>query len=152
MIIFVEDLLREINILNWYRGEAVKNGDASAVFVQSGKDTQDVMMFYIRGAVNDVLLLANANRVVFRCEYKDDALNFTIEPVRAGREYMKQLLKDAVRQYMVCLVRFLWMKEVRPEWADDSMLPMWRQRVMDAMSAVTAAGNRVRRRAATMGI
>ena len=45
MIIYVEDLLREINILNWYRGEAVKNGDASAVFVQSGKDTQDVMMF-----------------------------------------------------------------------------------------------------------
>lgn len=152
MIIYVEDLLREINILNWYRGEAVKNNDPDATAVQSNADSQDAMRFYIRSAVTEILLLANANRVKFVCEPTNEALVFTIEPVRAGREYMKQLLKDAVRQYMVCLVRFMWMKEVRPEWADDSMLPMWRQRVMDAMSAITAAGNRVRRRTATMGI
>ena len=152
MIIYIEDLLREIDIKNWYRGEASKNGDESAVFVQSGKDTQDVMMFYIRGAVNDVLLMANANRVVFRCEYKDDALNFTIEPLRAGREHLLAVLKESVRLYIVYEARRLWMMNIRPEWADASLREALRLNIREAMNGVTALGNKVRRRAATMGI
>lgn len=152
MIIYIEDLLREIDIKNWYRGEASKNGDESAVFVQSGKDTQDVMMFYIRGAVNDVLLMANANRVVFRCEYKDDALNFTIEPLRVGREHLLAVLKEAIRLYIVYETRRLWMINIRPEWADVSLREALRLNIREAMDGVTAVGNKVRRRCAVMGI
>lgn len=151
MILFVEDLLREIDILNWYRGEAEKNGDPNAVFVQSDKDTQDALLYYLDGAVNDVLLFANPNRVKFTCKHEDDQLKFSIFPVREGREYMLDILKGAIRQYLVFELRRLWMMTVRPEWADDSLRASLRANILEAMNSSTK-GNKVRRRATTMGI
>jgi hypothetical protein len=153
MIVYIEELLREINILNWYRGEAAKNGgDMSAEIVQSDIDEQEAMMGYIKGAVNTVLLLANSNRVEFRCERKDDALHFSIAPVREGKEYLLEVLKEAIRLFLVAEVRLMWMLNIRKEWADATMRDMLIMNIKEAMSAVTSMGNKIRRRATTMGI
>lgn len=151
MILYIEDLYREINILNWYRGEAAKNGDPDAVFVQSNQDTEDALGYHLRSAVVDVLQFANPNRVKFTCKYEDDQLKFSISPVREGREYLLDVLKEAIRQYLVFEVRRLWMMTVRPEWADDSLRASLRANILEAMSSSTK-GNKVRRRATTMGI
>lgn len=151
MILYIEDLLREINILNWYRGEAEKNKEPDAVFVQSNQDTQDALLYHLRNAVNDILLFANPNRVKFTCDYEDDALKFSISPVRDGREYLLDILKESIRQYLVFEVRRLWMMTVRPEWADDSLREPLRANILEAMNNSTS-GNKVRRRATTMGI
>ena len=153
MIVYIEELLREVNILNWYRGEAAKNGgDMSADVVQSDIDEQEAMMGYIKGAVNTVLLLANSNRVEFRCERKDDALHFSIAPVREGKEYLLEVLKEAIRLFLVAEVRLMWMLNIRKEWADATMRDMLIMNIREAMSAVTSMGNKIRRRATTMGI
>lgn len=152
MKLYVEDLLREINILNWYRGEAAKRVDGNADLVQTGDDQQDAMMYYLRKVVTDILLFANANRVKFTCDYNDDAFTFSLSPLREGREYMLDILKEALRQYFVYEVRRLWMMNMRPEWADATLREELRQNIKDAMSAVTSMGQRVRRRATTMGI
>lgn len=152
MILYIEDLFREINILNWYRGEAAKNGDHDAVFVQSNQDTQDALGYHLRNAVVDVLQFANPNRVKFTCKYEDDALKFSISPVREGREYLLDILKEAIRQYLVFEVRRLWMMTVRPEWSDDSLRSSLRANILEAMDNSTSGGNKVRRRATTMGI
>lgn len=152
MILYIEDLFREINILNWYRGEAVKNGDPDAAFVQSNKDTQDALLYHLRNAVVDVLQFANPNRVKFTCDYSDDALKFSISPVREGREYLLEVLKEAIRQYIVYEVRRLWMMTVRPEWADVSLRESLRANILKAMNDSTTTGNRVRRRYAPFGI
>ena len=151
MILYIEDLYREINILNWYRGEAAKNGDPNAVFVQSNQDTQDALRYHLRNVVNDVVQFANPNRVKFTCKYEDDALKFSISPVREGREYLLDVLKEAIRQYLVFEVRRLWMMNIRPEWADDSLRTSLRANILEAMNNSTK-GNKVRRRATTMGI
>lgn len=151
MIIYIEDLFRVINILNWYRGEAAKNGDPDAVFVQSNQDTQDALLYHLRNAVNDVLMFANPNRVKFTCKHENDRLVFSISPVRPGREYLLDVLKESIRQYLVYEVRRLWMMTVRPEWADDSQKGLLRANILDAMNNSTS-GNKVRRRATTMGI
>ena len=152
MIIFIEDLLREINILNWYRGEAAKRTDVNADLVQSDSDQQDAILYHLRNAVVDVLQFANPNRVKFICDYEDDALKFSISPVREGREYMLDILKESIRQYLVFEVRRLWMMTVRPEWADDSLRASLRTNILEAINSSTTGGNRVRRRATTMGI
>lgn len=146
MIIAIGDLLREINILNWYSGEAAKHNDPGAVFVQSDLDEQDAMMYHLGCAVNNVLLLANANRVKFTCMMEDDSLKFELSPLREGREHMKDILKNAIRQYLVYEVRLLWMLTVKPEWVDASLEERYVRNIKDAMSAVTT-GNKVRRRA-----
>ncbi len=146
MIIYIEDLLREINLLNWYRGEAAKRVDENADFVQSDTDQQDALLNHIRNAVTDILLFPNANRVKFTCQHREDALVFDLSPLRVGREHLLEILKEAVRQYIVYEVRRLWMMTVRPEWADASIREELRRNIRDAMSAVTAGGNRVRRR------
>lgn len=151
MIIFIEDLLREINILNWYRGEAAKRTDVNADLVQSDSDQQDALLYHLRNAVNDVLMFANPNRVKFICDYEDDRLVFSISPVREGREYMLDILKESIRQYLVFEVRRLWMMNIRPEWADDSLRASLRANILEAMNSSTS-GNKVRRRATTMGI
>lgn len=152
MTLYIEDLLREINILNWYCGEAVKNSEPDAVFVESNKDTEDALLYHIRNVVTDVMMFANANRVKFTCEYNADCLVFIIEPVRGGREYLLGLLKEAIRQYIVYEVRRLWMMTVRPEWADGSLRESLRANIREVMNNVTAMGNKVRRRCAIMGI
>lgn len=153
MIIYIDELLREVNILNWYRGEAAKNGgDIAADFVQSDADEQEALLYYLKGAVNTVLLLANSNRVRFCCERRDDALFFSIGPVREGKEYLLEVLKEAIRLFLVAEVRRLWMMNIRPEWADATMRDMMIMNIREAMSAATAMGNKIRRRPTTMGI
>lgn len=151
MILFVEDIKREVDILNWYKGEARKHGDSEAVIVQSDADTQDAFMYQLRNAVTDILTFANANRVKFTCEHKDDMLTFSISPLREGREYLLNLLKETIRQYLVYEVRRLWMMEVRQEWADSSLRESLRENIRQVMNDVTSMGKKVRRRYAWIG-
>lgn len=146
MILYIEDILKEINILNWYRGEAAKRKDQDAVMVQSGDDEQDALLYHIRTAVTDVLSLANPNKVKFECKYENDLLHFSLSPLRPGREYLLNILKEAIRQYIVYEVRRLWMTNVRPEWADSSLRYDLSYNIEKAMGRVTMQ-NRVRRRA-----
>ena len=146
MILYIEDILRKINIQNWYRGEAAKNADPDAVFVQSAEDEQDVLMDFLKTAVTDVLLFANANRVKFTCDYSGDKMTFSLSPLRSGREHMLEILKEAIKQYLIYEVRRLWMMNVRPEWADNSLRESLRFNIRQAMNDVTAMGEKVRRR------
>lgn len=146
MILYIEDLLKEINIKNWYLGEARKNADPDAVFVQSDADAQDALLYHVRTAVNDVLMMANANRVKFTCERKDDMLRFVLSPLREGREHLLDILKEAIRQYIVYEVRRLWMMDMKPDWADSSLRESLRENIRQAMNDVTAMGEKVRRR------
>lgn len=152
MILYIEDLLREINILNWYKGEAVKRNDENADKIQTNCDTQDALMYHMRDAVTDVLSFANLNWMKFTCEHKDDSLIFSLSPLREGREYLLELLKNCIRQYLVYEVRRLWMMNMRPEWADATMRESLRQNIKDAMTACTKPTERVRRRYAPLGI
>lgn len=146
MILYIEDLLRKINIKNWYLGEARKNADPDAVFVQSDADAQDILLDYMQTVVNDVLLFANANRVKLTCEQMDDMLTFSLSPLREGREYLLDVLKNAIKQYLVYEIRRLWMMEMKPEWADSSLRESLRENIRQAMNDVTAMGEKVRRR------
>lgn len=146
MILHIEDIFREVNIQNWYKGEARKNADPDAVFVQSAAEEQESLLYYLRDAVTDVLTFANANRVKFTCEYKDDSLVFSISPLRAGREHLLELLKVVIRQYLVYEIRRLWMENIRPEWVDSSLRESKRENIRQVMNDVTAMGEKVRRR------
>ena len=152
MILYIEDLLADINVMNWYRGEAEKRNDVNADLVQSDITNQDVILEFVKTAVNDVLLMANPNRVKFLCEYKDDALAFSLSPLRDGREHLMGVLKEAIRIYIITEVRRLWMMTMKPEWADDTLRGELKVRIMDAMNAVTDRGEIVRRRYSTMGL
>ena len=146
MTLYIEDIKREVDILNWYKGEAKKHGDIEAVVVQTDADTQDVFSYHLRSAVTDVLTFANANRVKFTCEHKDDRLAFSLSPLREGREYLLELLKEAIRQYLVYEVRRLWMTNVKPEWADASLRESLRENIRQVMNDVTSMGKKIRRR------
>jgi hypothetical protein len=152
MIIYIEDLFREINILNWYKGEAAKNGIPDATAAETNADTQDALMYHLRDAVTDMLSLANLNWMKFTCEYKDDSLIFSLSPLREGREYLLELLKNCIRQYLVYEIRRLWMMNVRPDWADATKRESLRQNITDSMTACTKPTERVRRRYAPLGI
>lgn len=146
MILYIEDILKKVDILNWYKGEAKKHGDEGAVFVQSDSDSHEVMMDYLQCAVTDILLFANANRVKFTCEHKNDTLIFALSPLREGREHLLDILRSAIKQYLVYEIRRLWMMEVREDWADSSLRESLRENIRNAMNDVTAMGEKVRRR------
>lgn len=152
MIIYIEDIQREANILNWYKGEAIKEADATAVFLQSDKSSQDAFLYHLRNVVTDLLLFANANRVKFTCEWSADYLRFTITPLREGREYLLNVLKEAIKQYLVYEIRRLWMMEISPNNADSSLRESLRMNIRETMNNVTAMGKKIRRRYAIMGI
>ena len=149
MILYVEDLLKEINILNWYRGEAAKRGDVDADVVQSDAGTQDAMLHFIRKAVTDILVFLNSGNMKFTCETDNDKLIFELTPIREDKRYMLDVLKEAIRQYIVFEVRLLWMMTVRPEWANASFRNELKDNIISAFSCV-AGGERVRRRSTNL--
>lgn len=152
MTIFLEDLFREVNILNWYKGEAVKRGDDNADVVQTSTEQQDAMMYHLRTAITEIPLLANINRVMVTWDVDDEELTITINPVRKGKEYLLDLLTATIKQYLVYEIRRLWMVMVKPEWEDNTMRESLRRNIRDVMYACTDSGTKVRRRATTMGI
>lgn len=146
MNLYIEDIKREADILNWYKAEAAKHEDPDAVFVQDSQGTQDAFMYHLRSAVTDILMFANANRIRFTCEYNNDMLSFSLSPLREGREYILDILKEVIRQYLVYEVRRLWMMTVRRDWADSSLRESLRENIRQAMNDATSMGERVRRR------
>lgn len=140
------ELEREIDILNYYRGEAAKRGDVNADVVQSDVGNWDAMFYLVRKTVTDILLFVNSNRVRMTCDYTAEALCFEVSPVEASKEYMMEILKEAMRQYIVYEVRRLWMMTVRPEWADFSIRGELTENVKKALRNV-GGGVPVRRRA-----
>lgn len=149
MILYIDDLLKEINILNFYRGEAEKRGDVNADVVQSDRDTQETMMFFVRKAVTDILLLLNGGSTKFTGKVENDCLKFEVSPVNEEKEYMMDILKEAVRQYLVMEVRRLWMMTVRPEWADGTLREELKANMISAFRCV-GKGERVRRRSTNL--
>ena len=149
MILYIDDLRKEIDILNWYKGEAEKRNDVDADVVQSDAGKQDAILYFIRKAVTDVLLLLNTGSSMFTCTSDDDILVFNLSPVREDRRYMLDVLKEAIRQYIVFEVRRLWMMTVRPAWADSSIREELRNNMRDASRSVSK-GETVRRRATNL--
>lgn len=152
MILYIEDIFRDVDILNWYKGEARKHGDSESAIVQSDADSHDALKLFLKCAKTDLLLFANANRVKFTCEHKDEMLTFSLSPLREGREFLLDVLKDAIKQYLVYEIRRLWITEVRPEWADSSLRESLRENIRKALNDVTAMGQKIRRRYSPLGI
>lgn len=141
----LEDLIREVNILNFYQGEAAKRKDIDAVTIQTAGEQQDALLYHIRNAVTDVLAFANAKALKFTCDYYDDKLVFNLEPIREGMEHVVDVLKEAVRQYIVYEVRRLWMMLVRPDMAEYALRGELADRIKRNIRIV-GKGERLRRR------
>lgn len=141
----LEELIKEINILNFYKGEAGKRKDIDAVVMQTAEEQEDAVRYHIRSAVTDVLMMANPKALKFTCEYKEDKLVFELSPIREEMEHIVKILKEAVRQYIVYEVRRLWLMLVAPELADHSLRGELERKISDAIKTV-GRGARVRRR------
>lgn len=152
MRVYVEDIFKEVDILNWYKTQALKRGEPEAVLAQTTKETRDAVIYHMRTAVMELLTMANNNRVRFTCEYKDEAMNFDISPIREGREYLIPQMKETVRLFLVEEIRRLWMMNINPQWAEETMRERLKANVMQMMNDVTAQREKIRRRCAVMGI
>lgn len=144
----IEDLLREINIKNFYRGEYPKRKDPDITLVQTATEQQDALMYHMRSAVTDILMLANHKSMKFTCDYdrKGDKLIFTLSPMREGVEHLEGILRESVRQYIVYEVQRRWMMAVVPDMADHTLRNELLNNVSKNIGTV-GVGARVRRRA-----
>lgn len=143
--LYIEDILREVDILNHYRGEAAKRKDADAVVMQSAQEQHDALMYHLRTAVTDVRMLANPRVYSLDADISNEKIVFDLSPLRENAEHIVSLLKEGVRQYLVYEIRRLWLSLVRPDWADNSMRMVLLQQIQELMRAAVKA-QRVRRR------
>lgn len=150
MIFFTTDELQlEIDLLNWYRGEAAKRGYVDADVVQSSADDSRVMNVFVRDAAEDILIWANVNDAKLMLDLTDEGVLFTLEKVRADREYLVPVLRAAMRKYIVAYVRFRWMATVKPEWTDGVELDRFRYDIERLIKGVKDYG-RIRRRSTNL--
>ena len=150
MIFFTTDELRlEIDLLNYYKGEAAKRGDMDADVVQSSADDTRVMNIFIRDAAEDILIWANVNDARLTLDITDEGILFGLTPVRADKEYLVPVLKAAIRKYIVAYVRFRWLATVKPEWAVGIELDRFRYDIERFIKSIRDYGT-VRRRATNL--
>lgn len=147
--LYNEDIFREVDILNYYKGEALKRKDADAVSIETAKEQQDAFIYHLRAAVNDVLLLANPRITTFTAENTEDKLIFSLSPVRENTEHLQPIIKESIRQYLVYEVRRLWMRNVRPDFADDSMRAILLSNIATPLRSTVKAA-KVRRRSTNL--
>ncbi len=150
MIFFTTDELRqEIDLLNWYRGEAAKRGDVNADVAQSSVDDNRVMGIFLRDAAEDILIWANVNDARLTLNVTDEGLSFDLQPLDSEKEYLIPVLRAAMRKYIVTYVRFRWLLTVKPEWTDGISLERFRYDIERLVRSVLKYG-RVRRRSTNL--
>ena len=147
--LYNEDILREVDILNYYKGEALKRKDADAVSIETAKEQYDALTKHLRAVVNDVLLLANPRITTFTAEDTEDKIIFSLSPVRENTEHLQPIIKESIRQYLVYEVRRLWMRNVRPDFADDSMRAILLSNIATPLRSTVKAA-KVRRRSTNL--
>lgn len=150
MIYFTTDELRlEIDLLNWYRGEAAKRNDLDADVAQSSVDDNRVMGVFLRDAAEDILIWGNVNDARLTLSVTDESLSFDLHPLDREKEYLIPVLRAAMRKYIVAYVRFRWLLTVKPEWTDGTGLDRYRFDIERLIKSVLKY-EKVRRRATNL--
>ena len=152
MTIGIDELLREIDVLNWYRGEALKRGEETAVMVQTAREQQTAMMYHMETARTMMMARVNTQRVRMTCDVDGEEMTFTLTPIRRGKEYLLEMIRGMIKQYLVAETRRLWMMNINPQWADATMRETMEMNLTEMIALATDAGPKVRRRCAVMGI
>ncbi len=119
IIIGKDGLLRQIDLRNYYMGEAAKRKDIDAVTIQSSKDDEELLYMFMTKACNE-LVTAVALRFPFISTSTDnDELGITFETECEYPSYLLPLLQQSITDYLVNEVTAQWLLTRRPEMAQS---------------------------------
>jgi len=117
--LLIDEILKEVDMQTYYAGESKKRQDVDADITQTSSDNYDELSVFMDTALNDVsgMLLKRTRSSSFTQDEKSILCSIDPFTVKANAEYISNLLKKAIFDYVVNYIVYKWIEMVKPEMA-----------------------------------
>jgi len=117
--LLIDEILKEVDMQTYYAGESKKRQDVDADITQTSSDNYDELSVFMNTALNDVsgMLLKRTRSSSFTQDEKSILCSINPFTVKVNAEYIGNLLKKAIFDYVVNYIVYKWIEMVKPEMA-----------------------------------
>ena len=115
-------LLRQINLENYYMGDAAKRKDIDAATIQSSKEDEELLYMQVEKACNELITAVALRFPYITTIAGGENVEITFETVCDFPNHLLPLLQQAVTDYLVNETVTQWLLLRRPEMAQSRIL------------------------------
>ena len=140
-------LQQQVDLRNYYMGEAIKRNDLNADVVQSNAEDKDLFLMFLKEACNELLSAVALRFVSLSYEIDKEYILITIESEGNIQPHIIPLLKQSINDYLVNELVLQWLLMRRPEVASNyiSLRPILYNNVQQQLAKLSYT-RKVRRR------
>ena len=96
-----DELQQQIDLKNYYLGDAAKRKDVDADTLQSSNDEKELFVMFITRALNELVTAVALRFSSITYTIEDEYIELTFETAGEGRPHLLPLLKQAITDYLV---------------------------------------------------
>ena len=115
-------LQRQIDLENYYMGDAAKRKDIDAATIQSSKEDEELLYMLIEKACNELITTVALRFPYITTIAGEENVEITFESVCDYPSHLLPLLQQAVTDYLVNETITRWLLLRRPEMAQSRIL------------------------------
>ena len=112
-------LQQQVDLRNYYMGEAIKRNDLNADTLQSNALDKDLFLIFLREACNELLSTVALRFASISYDIDKDYIVITIESEGEIRQHILPMLKQSINDYLVNELALQWLLLRRPDSAGN---------------------------------
>lgn len=117
-----DELQQQIDLKNYYLGDAAKRKDADADTLQSSNDERELFVMFITRALNELVTAVALRFSSITYTIENEYIELTFETANEGRTHLLPLLKQAITDYLVNETLMQWLQIRQPIMAQPYMI------------------------------
>lgn len=108
---------QQVDLRNYYMGEAIKRNDLNADTTQSSAEDKDLFLIFLKEACNELLSTVALRFESVTYDIDEQYILITLETKDATREHLLPMLKQSINDYLVNELTLQWLLLRRPDAA-----------------------------------
>lgn len=116
-----DGLQRQIDLRNYYMGEAAKRKDIDAVTIQSSNDDEELLYMFIDKACNELVTAVALRFPYISTNSNKENIEITFDTEAPYPSHLLPLLQQAITDYLVNESIIHWLLIRRPEMAQGNI-------------------------------
>lgn len=114
ILIKKNELQQQINLKNFYMGEAAKRKDADADTLQSSNDDNELFVMFLKRALNELISAVALRFSSITYNIDNEFIEINFETTGKSRNHLLPMLKQAITDYLVNELLMHWLQLRQP--------------------------------------
>ncbi len=114
ILIKKNELQQQINLKNFYMGEAAKRKDADADTLQSSNDDNELFVMFLKRALNELISAVALRFSSITYNIDNEFIEISFETGGKSRKHLLPMLKQAITDYLVNELLMHWLQLRQP--------------------------------------